>query len=53
MHEFHNVGKADAAIRLTALIRDDAVYALWDIDTTRPRGQKWGGHHGDRRMHFE
>lgn len=38
---------------LTALIRDDVFYVMWDVNTTRPRGQMWGGHHGDHGMHFE
>jgi hypothetical protein len=88
--EYHNVGRADVALRLlaaaaalilaatileadaewtfvamlvvmplfvylllTAAVREDPLYVLWDVDTRQPRGHRWSGHHGERGGHFE
>jgi len=38
---------------ISALIREDALYVLWDIDTRQKRGHRYGGHHGDHESRFE
>jgi hypothetical protein len=42
-----------AYLVISALIREDALYVLWDIDTRQKRGHRWSGHHGDVESHFE